>query len=44
MIEIWTEFGRFKAINQTLANQVRKIIKNDWFSDVEILEIHQQIS
>ena len=43
MIEIWTEFGRFKATNQRLANQVRKITENGWFSDLEIPEIHQQI-
>ena len=43
MIEIWTEFGRFKATNQILADLVRTIIKNGWFSGLEILEIHQQI-
>ena len=43
MIEIWTEFGRFKTTNQRLADQVRTITKNGWFSDLEILEIHLQI-
>ena len=43
MIEIWTEFGRFKATSQRLANQVRTITKNGWFSDLEILEIYSQI-
>ena len=43
MIEIWTEFGRFKATNKRLADQVRTITKNGWFSDLEIPEIHQQI-
>ena len=43
MIEIWTEFARFKATNQSLADKVRTITKNGWFSDLEILEIHQQI-
>ena len=43
MIEIRTELGRFKATNQRLTNQVRTITKNSWFSDHEILEIHQQI-
>ena len=43
MIEIWTEFDRFKAIDQKLADQVMTITKNGWFSDLEILEIHQQI-
>ena len=43
MIEIWTEFGRFKATNQRLADHIRKIPRNSWFSDHEVLEIHQQI-
>ena len=43
MIEIWTEFVRFKMTNQRLTDQVRTITKNGWFSDLEILEIHQQI-
>ena len=36
MIETWTKFGKFKAANQMLR-------KNGWLSDLEILEIHQQI-
>ena len=43
MIEIWTEFDRFKATNQRLADQIRTITKSHWFSDLEILEIYQQI-
>ena len=43
MTEIWTEFTRFKTTNQRLADQVRMITKNGGFSDLEILEIHQQI-
>ena len=43
MTEIWTEVGRFKVTNQRLADQVRTITKNDWFSDLEIVEIHKQI-
>ena len=43
MIEIWTEFARFKTINQKLNDQVWTIRRNGWFSDSEILEIHQQI-
>ena len=31
------------AINQRFADQVRIITKNGWFSDLEILEIDQQI-
>ena len=41
MIEIRKEFARFKTTNQRLADQVRTITKNGWFSDLEILEIHQ---
>ena len=43
MIEIRTEFGRFKATSQRLADQFRTITKNGWFSNLEILEIHQQM-
>ena len=43
MIEIWIEFARLKTTNQRLTDQVWIIIKNDWFSDLEILLIHQQI-
>ena len=43
MIEIWTEFGRFKATKQRLDEQVRTITKNGLFFDLEIREIHQQI-
>ena len=43
MIEIWTEFGRFKVTNQRLDEQVRTITKNGWFSDLKKVEIHQQI-
>ena len=43
MIEIWIKFGRFKATNQKLVDQIKIIIKNVWFYDIEILEIHLQI-
>ena len=43
MIEIWADFARFKTTNQRLADQVRTIIKRGWFSDPEILKLHQQI-
>ena len=42
MIEIWRERSTFQTTNQTLANQVRTIIKKGWFSDLELLEIHQK--
>ena len=43
MIQIWSEFGRFKAITQKLADQVKTITMNGCFSDLEIFEIRQQI-
>ena len=43
MIEIMTEFARFETTNQRLADEIWTITKNCWFSDLEILEIHQQI-
>ena len=43
MINIWGEFYRFKT-SQRLAGQAWMIIKQGWFSDLEILEIHQQIN
>ena len=42
MIEIWQECASFKTSSQRLADQVRTIIKKDWFSDLEIAEIHQK--
>ena len=42
MIEIWQEGSSFQT-SQRLADQVRTIIKKGWFSDLEILEIHQKI-
>ena len=43
MIEIWEEFT-FQAISQRLTDQVRKVIKKSWVSDLEILEIHERIN
>ena len=43
MIEIWQKCASFQT-SQRLANQVRTIIKKGWFSDLEILEIHQKIN
>ena len=42
MKEIWQECAKFQTTIQRLANQVRTIIKKGWFSDLEILEIHQK--
>ena len=44
MIEIWPECARFQTTSQTLADQVRTIIKKGWFSDLEIPEIYQKIN
>ena len=42
MIEIWQECASFQTTSQRLADQVRTMIKKGWFSDLEILEIHQK--
>ena len=44
MREIWAECARFKTRSQRLADQARSIIRRGWFSDHQILEIHQQIN
>ena len=43
MMEIWQEHSNFQTTSQRLTDQVR-IIKKGWFSDLEILEIHQKIN
>ena len=42
MIEIWQERSTFQTTSQRLADQVRTITKKGWFSDLELLEIHQK--
>ena len=42
MIEIWQECAKFRTTTYRLADQVRTIIKKGWFTDLEILEIHQK--
>ena len=42
--EIWEDFARFRITSQRLVDQVGTIIKQCWFSDDEILEIHLQIN
>ena len=44
MIEIWQECTSFQTTSQRLADQVGTMIKTGWFSDLEILEIHQKIN
>ena len=42
MIEIWQECSTFQTTSQRFADQVRTITKKGWFSDIELLEIHQK--
>ena len=44
MIEIWQECVSSQTTTQRLSDQVRTIIKKVWFSDLEILDIHQKIN
>ena len=39
---IWQECVSFPTISQSLADQVRVIIRKGWFSDLEMLEILQK--
>ena len=41
-MEIWQERSTFQTTSQRLADQVRTIMKKGWFSDLELLEIHQK--
>ena len=43
MIEIWQECASFQT-SERLGDQVRTITKKDWFSDLQLLEIHQKIN
>ena len=42
MREIWQECASFQNTSQRLADQVRTIMEKGWFSDLEILDIHQK--
>ena len=42
MIEMRQECTSFQTTSERFADQVRTIIKEGWFSDLEILEIHQK--
>ena len=44
MMEIWQELSIFQTTIQRLADQVRTIMKKGWFSELEIIEIHQKIN
>ena len=43
MIEIWAVSAQFNAISKRLADQARMILMKGWFSDLEIIEIYQQV-
>ena len=43
-MEIWQELSNFQITSQRLADQVRTIMKKGWFSELEIIEIHQKIN
>ena len=43
MREIWQEWASFQT-SQRLADQDRIIIKKSWFSNLEMLEIHQKMN
>ena len=43
-MEIWQELSIFKTTSQRLADQVRTILTKGWFSELEIIEIHQKIN
>ena len=42
MLKIWQERSTFQTTSQRLVDQIRTIIKKGWFSDLELLEIHQK--
>ena len=42
IIEIWEECAKFQKTSLRLADHVRTIIKKGWFSDLELLVIHQK--
>ena len=44
MMEIWLELSHFQTTSQRLADQVRMIMKKGWFSELEIIEIHQKLN
>ena len=44
MMEILQELSNFLTTSQRLADQVRTIKKKGWFSELEIIEIHQKIN
>ena len=43
-MEICKKCASFQTTSQRLADQVRTVIKKGWFSDLEILGIHQKVN
>ena len=43
-MEIWQELSIFQTTSQRLDDQVRTLMKKGWFSELEIIEIHQKIN
>ena len=43
-MKIWQELSNFQTTSQRLADQVKTVLKKGWFSDLEIIEIHQEIN
>ena len=44
MMEIQQELSNFQITSQRLPDQIRTIMKKGWFSELEIIEIHQKIN
>ena len=44
MMEVWQELSNFQTTIQRLADQIRTIMKKGWFSELEIIEIHQELN
>ena len=42
MLNILEECARFKITSRRIVNLARMIVKESWFYDFQILEIHQQ--
>ena len=43
-METWVELCNFQTTSQRIADQVRTIMKKGWFSELEIIEMHQKIN
>ena len=44
MIEIWQECSSFLTTSQWLAEQIKIIFLKSWFSDLEVVDIHEKIN